>query len=208
MHFFIFSEKDTTLYQASGSQNTGLDEILEVRKDISPSGNTVNVSRALIEFDLKSATKIKNDFPNKSFKYFLNLFDANPSALSVTQSLFAYPVSGSWTMGQGRLDDNPITTEGCSWNFRFSKDEGTLWRPPISASGGNWFTGSGYEASQSLTHKTKDIRMDVTDIVNKWLDETIPNNGFIVKRSGSLGLITTGSHDAEGNNTQLGNHHS
>ena len=56
MHFFIFSEKDTTLYQASGSQNTGLDEILEVRKDISPSGNTVNVSRALIEFDLKSAT--------------------------------------------------------------------------------------------------------------------------------------------------------
>ena len=108
-------------------------------------------------------------------------------------------------MGQGRLDDNPITTEGCSWNLRFSKDEGPLWRPPISASGGNWFTGSGYEASQSLTHKTKDIRMDVTDIVNKWLDETIPNNGFIVKRSGSLGLITTGSHDAEGNNTQLGN---
>ena len=59
MHFFIFSEKDATIYQASGSQNTGLDEILEVRKDISPSGNTVNVSRALIEFDLKSATKIK-----------------------------------------------------------------------------------------------------------------------------------------------------
>ena len=47
--------------------------------------------------------------------------------------------------------------------------------------------------------------MDVTDIVNKWINETIPNNGFIVKRSGSLGLVTTGSHDAEGNNTQLGN---
>ena len=114
MHFFIFSEKDTTLYQASGSQNTGLDEILEVRKDMSPSGKSINVSRALIEFDLKSATKIKNDFPNKSFKYFLNLFDAKPSALSVSQSLYAYPISGSWTMGQGRLDDNPITTEGCS----------------------------------------------------------------------------------------------
>ena len=205
MHFFIFSEKDTTLYRASGSQNTGLDEILEVRKDMSPSGKSINVSRALIEFDLKSATKIKNDFPNKSFKYFLNLFDAKPSALSVSQSLYAYPISGSWTMGQGRLDDNPITTEGCSWNFRFSRGEGTLWRPPISASGGNWFTGSGFEASQSLTHKTEDIRMDVTDIVNKWLDETIPNNGFIVKRSGSLGLITTGSNDEEGNTTQLGN---
>ena len=28
-YYFVFSEKDTTIYQASGSQNTGLDEILE-----------------------------------------------------------------------------------------------------------------------------------------------------------------------------------
>ena len=31
------------------------------------------------------------------------------------------------------------------------------------------------------------MRMDVTNIVNKWLDGTIPNYGFMVKRSGSVG---------------------
>ena len=57
MHYFVFSEKDATIYQASGSMNTGLDEILEVRKDISPTGDTVNVSRTLIEFDLTRITR-------------------------------------------------------------------------------------------------------------------------------------------------------
>ena len=28
--------------------------------------------------------------------------------------------------------------------------------------------------------------MDVTPIVNKWLDGTYPNEGFIIKRSGSM----------------------
>ena len=38
MNYFIFPETDTTLYQTSGSQNTGLDEILEVTKTMSTSG--------------------------------------------------------------------------------------------------------------------------------------------------------------------------
>ena len=205
MHYFVFSEKDATLYQATGSQNTGMDEILEVRKDISPTGNTINVSRILIEFDLTRITRDINRGIIKKPKYFLNLFEANSTNLNTTQSLYAYPVSGSWTMGGGRLDDNPITTEGCSWNFRDGKATSRLWLPPVTASGGNWFTGSGFEASASVTHKTTDIRMDVTDIVNKWVSGSITNNGFIVKRSGSLGLVTTGSNDDEGNTKRFGN---
>ena len=205
MHYFVFSEKDATLYQATGSQNTGMDEILEVRKDISPTGNTINVSRILIEFDLTRITRDINRGIIKKPKYFLNLFEANSTNLNTTQSLYAYPVSGSWTMGGGRLDDNPITTEGCSWNFRDGKATSRLWLPPVTASGGNWFTGSGFEASASVTHKTTDIRMAVTDIVNKWVSGSITNNGFIVKRSGSLGLVTTGSNDDEGNTKRFGN---
>ena len=52
MHFFTFAEKDTTLYQDSGSLNAGLDEILEVRKDVSDTGDSVNVSRVLIRVDI------------------------------------------------------------------------------------------------------------------------------------------------------------
>ena len=52
MHYFIFPDIDTTLYSASGSKNTGLDEILEVRKDQKTDGTNVKVSRILIKFDL------------------------------------------------------------------------------------------------------------------------------------------------------------
>ena len=43
-------------------------------------------------------------------------------------------------------------------------------------------TGSGYEASQSFQNQSPDIRMDVTDIVQRWVDADITNNGFIIKR--------------------------
>ncbi len=203
MHFFIFPTKDATLYQESGSQNTGIDEILEIRKDVSVAGTTINVSRALVEFDMTKPARLAAQNPTKVFRYYLNLFDARPSALSVSQSLYAHPISGSWVMGQGKLNDNPTTTEGCSFNFRDGATVGTNWITNISGSGGAWFTGSGFEASQSLTHKTEDIRMDVTDIVNNWIDNVIPNNGFIVKRSGSLGTIQT--TDDEGSTDRLGN---
>ena len=66
MHYFTFAEKDTTLYEKSGSLNSGLDEILEVRKDISPSGDVITVSRIMIKFDLDPISKLKNQ------KFFLN----------------------------------------------------------------------------------------------------------------------------------------
>ena len=50
MHYFTFAEKDTTLYERSGSRNTGLDEILEIRKDKNANASTINVSRALISY--------------------------------------------------------------------------------------------------------------------------------------------------------------
>ena len=49
---FCFSEIDTTLYEASGSGNTGRDEILEVQKKMSKSGGNIKVSRILIKFDI------------------------------------------------------------------------------------------------------------------------------------------------------------
>ena len=52
MHYFEFAEKDATLYQATGSMNTGLDEILEVRKDVDETATSINVSRALVKFDI------------------------------------------------------------------------------------------------------------------------------------------------------------
>jgi hypothetical protein len=43
--------------------------------------------------------------------------------------------------------------------------------------------GGGYEASQSISYQSPDISMNVSDIVSKWLNGTIENNGFVVKWS-------------------------
>lgn len=202
MHYFTFAEKDTTLYQNSGSMNAGLDEILEIRKEVSDSGDTVNVSRVLVKFNINqlSASIVNGTISNPSF--YLNLYDAKSSNLNTSQSLYAYPVSGSWVMGNGRSYDNPVTTEGVSWKYTDGETDGTIWPGNVSASGGQWYTGAGYEASHSIGHKTVDIRMNVTDIVNRWLDSSAPNQGFMIKRSGSVG--NSDSNVDEGNTTRLG----
>jgi len=202
MHYFTFAEKDTTLYEASSSLNAGLDEILEIRKDISVDGESVSVSRVLLKFDLGyiSSSIVSGNITNP--KFYLNLFDANSTNLATSQSLYAYPVSGSWIMGDGRSYDNPITTEGCSWKFVDGATGGTLWPGTISSSGGQWTEGEGYVASHSIGYKTSDVRMDVTNVVNRWLEGAVPNDGFLVKRSGSVGNLNSGSD--EGNSSRLG----
>ena len=201
MHYFIFPEKDTTIYQASGSQNTGLDEILEIRKDLNASGTNPKVSRILMKFDLSEISQsiVRGTITNP--KFYLNLYDANPQNLSYSQSLFAYPVSQSWVVGEGFEADSPITSEGCSWFYRDGATQKTFWTGSISASGGTWF--DSVYASQSFNYGTTDMRMDVTPIMNKWLDGTYPNHGFIVKRSGSFENINT--NEDEGSSEKLGN---
>jgi len=337
MHYFEYATKDTTLYESSASMNTGLDEILEIRKDMNADGSVVNVSRALIKFDLTYISKsvASNLITSGSkTKFYLNLYDASSRELNVTQNLYGYPVSQSWDMGSGRAHSNPIIEDGASWKFKDNNDTATPWYGsystlqgntyadgtltinegdynnqevtiggvdfvfvsgstsvfdnssteifvtsgsttgssvtslrdvinnssslhslPISASvvgsnpdylilsgssagtnsnlsaasssglfvfdgssayaveggtdstttlsggGGTWYSGSGYEASQSFTHEPSDLRMDVTDIVWKWLGSTVPNEGFMIKRSGSMEYSTT---EDEGSTTHYG----
>ena len=59
--------------------------------------------------------------------------------------------------------------------------------------------------SQSFNWGTEDMRMDVTPVVNKWLDKTYENEGFIIKRSGSLITPTPSGDGDEGNTKMLGN---
>ena len=204
MHYFEYATKDTTLYEMSHSMNAGQDEILEVRKDMNADGSVVNVSRALIKFDLTYISKSISSgliTSGSQTKFYLNLYDANSSDLNVSQTLYTYPVSQSWENGSGKYDYFPIVEDGASWKWKDNSIEKTQWNE-ISASGGTWYSGSGYEASQSFTHEPADLRMDVTDIVWKWLHGTVPNEGFMIKRSGSVG--NSDSNAEEGNSTRYG----
>ncbi|MBT4731144.1 hypothetical protein HOB87_04175 [Candidatus Woesearchaeota archaeon] len=205
MHYFEFSEKDTTLYEQSHSMNTGLDEILEIRKDMNVAGTQIYVSRALVKFDLTYISQSVSSgliTSGSSTKFYLNLFDANSSALNVDQTLYSYPVSQSWENGSGRYNLSPIVEDGAGWKWKDNGITRTQWNT-VSGSGGTWYSGSGYEASQSFTNEPADVRMDVTDIMWKWLHSTVSNEGFMVKRSGSIGNID--SDVEEGNTTRYGN---
>ena len=203
MHYFVFPEIDTTLYQASGSSNAGLDEILEIQKTMSNSGGNINVSRILIKFDISEiSSSIVNETISTDAKYYLNLYDAGSEELNTSQSLFAYPISQSWVEGQGTFSDSPITTEGASWQYRDGQILKTAWSGSVGEEqGGAWH--KEVYATQSFKYGSDDMRMDVTPIMNKWLDGTYPNHGFIVKRSGSFENLDVNVD--EGNQDKLGN---
>ena len=205
MHYFEYPSKDTTLYEVSHSMNTGQDEILEIRKDMSAAGDVIKVSRALVKFDLSYVSKSISSGLIESgsqTKFYLNLYDANSTKLNVSQKLYAYPVRQSWDNGSGKYLFNPVVEDGASWKWKDNGTTRTQWHT-ISGSGGTWYSGSGYESYQTFTNEPADVRMDVTDIAWKWLHSTVPNEGFMLKRSGSVG--NTDSNVEEGNTTRYGN---
>ena len=74
MHYFIFPDTDNTLYFSTSSLNAGLDEILEIRKDIKGDGTDVKVSRILMKFDLSEISQsiVRGIITNP--KFYLNLY--------------------------------------------------------------------------------------------------------------------------------------
>ena len=80
MRYFEFPSKDLTIYQGqlTGSQNTGLDEILEVVKYTNPNGTVTNVSRVLMKFDISYiSSSIQSGLMPSTTQFYHNLYDAN-----------------------------------------------------------------------------------------------------------------------------------
>jgi len=213
MYQLYFAERDTTLYERYSDLNTSRDQIIELSKqtggtrlapDMPINADTHN-TRILIDFG-SQITALTNAVNNgeippignaaNSSSVYLNLRATVAQDLPYDYTLYAYPVSESWTTGRGTYSDKPAATEGASWEYRDSADLGTRWNTgsahssgdlgaTITNGGGTWITGSGYEASQSFSNEAPDVRMNVTDIVEKWVKGEIDNYGFIVKRSKS-----------------------
>lgn len=211
MYQLYFAERDTTLYERYPDLNTGNDRILELSKttagtrpsvEDSISSNTYN-SRIIVDFG-KQITALTTAVDNGeippignnegSASVYLNLRAASAEDLPYDYTLYAYPVSQSWTSGNGTYGDTPGLTEGASWYYRDSLGIGTYWDTGSAHSsgdqsatetfgGGAWITGSGFEASQSFSNEAPDLRMNVTDIVEKWVKSEIDNYGFLIKRS-------------------------
>ena len=191
----IFPEKDATLYSISPSENTGLDEILELSTIYN--NQVTYASRPVIQFNQDEITDIiSNKISGSAWQSNLRLFLARASNIPLNYTLYSYPISGSWNMGTGHYQDSPEAIDGVSWKYRTASGS-SAWSlssfaagvtgsyPVLQPGGGTWYTSS--VASQSFSYITsKDINLNVTNTVNLFVSGTISNNGFIIKKDDSV----------------------
>jgi len=160
------------------SGNMGASDILEIYT-ISKQATTSSLekSRVLIKFPVDEIETDVSGGLIKSYgsqpQYYLRLFNAKhgePQARNFVLSV--YPISRSWTEGEG-LDMEDFNDEYASnW---ISASDGVAWTTP-----GCDFITSGYTLSQSFDIGNEDLELNITSLVNNWMDGAITNNGVIV----------------------------
>ena len=198
MHYSIFPTQDSWITSGSNlvtgvteeDQNFGQDEILELKKFYY--NNSFNhQTRILVNFAGPDFTAMSQSIHNGSIsspKFYLRLYEAQGnSELSTNYKIAAYPISASWAEGIGKFEDNPKVTDGVSWIYKdnYTGAAATAWNNTVAGEGVSYISASGYVTSQSFSHESPDIEMNVTRTVNSWLNNTHNNYGFLLRFSGS-----------------------
>lgn len=203
----IFPQKDTSLFSESSTENTGIDEILELGgyEDSSGVGRAI---RSIVQF---STTEIQDVVDNKSsgasVSASLNLYLAEASNVNTTYTVYAYPTYKGWENGTGKLGDLPKNTTGASWAYPSGGLTGS-WIESLptgvtssyiagQTGGGSWYTGSSGTNLESSTtfnlYDNQDISLDVSNAVNLFYGSSLNNNGFLLKLDDSIEFNTSSS---------------
>ena len=193
MHHFIFPSQDTWISSGSSTitgesfkdQNFGRDQILEVKKEFYNSSFNYP-TRALVNFNGTEFTELSKSVADGTItsdaKYYLRLFEAEGNAeMTEEYKLVIQPISQSWTEGTGKFGDNPKNTNGCSWENRSNPIGGTevVW----SSSGVTTYDVS--SSTQTFSNQSPDVNVEVTNMVNMWLQGQTDNHGMLIRFSGS-----------------------
>jgi len=199
MHHFIFPSQDTWVSSGSNTttgetfrdQNFGRDQILEVKKFFY-NNSFDHQTRALVNFSGDEFTELSKSVSDGTIasnaKYYLRLYEAEGnSEMTEEYKLAVQPISQSWVEGTGKFTDNPKTTNGCSWENRSNPIGGNAltWS---NADGSNNYGVSVYSVSsstQTFSNQSPDVNVDVTDMMNMWLEGRGVNYGMLVSFSGS-----------------------
>ena len=199
----IFPTKDATLYSIYPTMNTGLDAILESSNILAENGYP-GVSRYLIEYDTAEIQDIiNNKILSSAYNIYFKNYISTAQGINTDVKLEIFATAQSWNNGTGYYLDDPKITDGTSWENLNSSESGN-WNMSGSVSGygytgsfnstyttqggGSWFTSSGLVPTITESfglRSEKDLELGVKDLVNLWYSGSIPNNGFLVKLSGS-----------------------
>jgi hypothetical protein len=142
MFRIFYADSDATLYEANSlnNYNTGLDEILEVGKQLDTDGETLVKSRFVVKFDMseiqQALTKYSTDL--NSCKFMLQLFTTHAKNLPASYTLDAKLMAQPWTNGTGFENDSSGTTDGISWATPFDSWSFTPHSGSMTVSGSVW----------------------------------------------------------------------
>jgi len=200
MHHFIFPTQDTWISSGSSKidgesfkdQNFGKDQILEVKKEFYNSSFDYP-TRALVQFSGTEFSELSKSVVDGTIsldaKFYLKLFEAEGNVeMTEEYKLAVQPISQSWTEGTGKFGDNPKNTNGCSWDNRSNPIGGNAvtWNSSgataITSSEVDIFDSSSF---QTFSNQSPDVDVEVTDMVNMWLNGRANNNGMLIRFSGS-----------------------
>ena len=195
----IFPSQDTTIYTDYNTLNAGLDAILDLSKNAPNLFASSSTGRILIKFD---NTDISDVISKSGINYTasLKLYNANVDGIPTNFDININPLYQSWDMGTGRFNNIPETDNGASWKYR-SANQTNVWTVTSLPAGveSSYFTGNtggaawytAYSASQAFNYfSSKDINVDVTSIIAAWTASVIPNNGFVIRNTGSIEFDT------------------
>jgi hypothetical protein len=186
-------------------------------------GSTPYASRVLIKFptseiDTVLNTLVTNTYNTSSFPvpvvYYpnsvlpvgaytasLRLYLADASNLPDTYSLECYSISQSWEQGTGRFLYNPYDKENATWVNRDNTNEWltasfftntTASFLNSTPGGGTWWFN--FAGSQTFgINQNKDINLDVTSITNLYNNNTLLDDGFLLKMGGINEFNTSSS---------------
>lgn len=140
MIYALYAQKDATIYERTETKNTGLDSLLELSHELVGSSSKYN-SRILMKFDFTEVEeRINANKISQNAKYYLSMKSAYVAEIPQEYTVYAYPLSSSWTNGTGRFFNTPVTTDGVSWRYRTAKSVGTEWDIPPTIANYEWDT--------------------------------------------------------------------
>lgn len=184
------ANKDNTITNAFKSGNSvrgtnanmGASDIVEVFSIYAQASSaSLEQSRILIDFPIDDIKKARTDghiLASGSVNFVLKLFNAAHSETTPEDfSISVHPVSSSWDEGTG-LDMEEYSDEGASnWN---SSSVGSGWTSP-----GGDYLGNDYVKYVSFSTGLEDLEVDVTDVVEAWINQSLDSHGFLLKLSGA-----------------------
>tara|TARA_Y100000296_G_scaffold86721_1_gene127511 strand:- start:421 stop:1941 length:1521 start_codon:yes stop_codon:yes gene_type:complete len=156
--------------RATGS-NMGLSDSMEVFRIFGQeSSGSVEISKALIKFQVTGSNSIETDRDNGiipaagSVSFYLRLSNApHPFTLPRNYNMTVAAVSQSWDEGTGLDMESYLDSGSANWNSARSSSAGvTYW----DVAGGDFHASPTFNAY--FDNGTEDIEVDITSLVEQW----------------------------------------